>query len=139
MEEHKCGPPPTKGLPLQNYIEKDGFLQYEVRDHHIYNHHIESQLNDLHVSSIQLLRYKTYVNVLSNRMAADEQNEYQNAMADDPMMAQGYQQLTVSLTGGMGTTTTLAAPQLTLQQQAQSNRYGNRSNIYRAEQQQDIG
>lgn len=73
-------------------------------------------------------------------MAADEQNEYQNALAEDTMAAaQGYQQLTVSLTGGMGTTTTLTAPQLTLHQQPQSNRYGNRSNIYRAEQQQDIG
>lgn len=80
-------------------------------------------------------------------MAADEQNEYQNAMGEDPMMAQGYQQLTVSLTGGMGghsttttTTTALAAPQLAFQQQPQSNRYGNRSNIYRTEQQQqDIG
>lgn len=30
LEEHKRGPVPTKGLPLQNYIEKESYLQYEV-------------------------------------------------------------------------------------------------------------
>lgn len=30
LSEHKQGPVPTKGLPLQNYIEKENYLQYEV-------------------------------------------------------------------------------------------------------------
>lgn len=29
--DHKKGPIPTKGLALQNYKEKESFLQYEVR------------------------------------------------------------------------------------------------------------
>lgn len=31
LTEHKRNPPPSKGLQLQNYIEKDVYLQYEVR------------------------------------------------------------------------------------------------------------
>lgn len=30
FEEHKQGPVPTKGLAMQNYKEKDAYLQYEV-------------------------------------------------------------------------------------------------------------
>lgn len=30
LSEHKQGPVPTKGLPLQNYVEKENYLQYEV-------------------------------------------------------------------------------------------------------------
>lgn len=73
-------------------------------------------------------------------MAADEQNDYQNSMTDDSSSSavpQGYQQLTVSLTGMNSTTTNIAPPQLTLQQP--TNRYGNRSAIYRSDAQQDIG
>lgn len=33
--EHKKGPIPSKGLALQNYKEKDSFLQYEVMN--LYN------------------------------------------------------------------------------------------------------
>lgn len=80
------------------------------------------------------------MNILSVRMAADEQNDYQNSMADDSSsssVSQGYQQLTVSLTGMNTTTTNVTPPQLTLQQP--TNRYGNRSAIYRSDAQQDIG
>lgn len=31
LAEHKSATIPNKGLPLQNYKEKDAFLQYEVR------------------------------------------------------------------------------------------------------------
>lgn len=30
LNEHKRIPPPTKGLQLQNYIEKDVYLEHEV-------------------------------------------------------------------------------------------------------------
>lgn len=30
LNEHKKGPIPSKGLPLQNYKEKESYLQYEV-------------------------------------------------------------------------------------------------------------
>lgn len=30
LTEHKRNPPPSKGLQLQNFIEKDAYLQYEV-------------------------------------------------------------------------------------------------------------
>lgn len=30
LADHKKGPIPNKGLPLQNYKEKETYLQYEV-------------------------------------------------------------------------------------------------------------
>ncbi|XP_065355166.1 PH and SEC7 domain-containing protein isoform X4 [Calliphora vicina] len=47
--EHKKGPIPSKGLALQNYKEKELFLQYEVR------------------------RYKAYVSILTAKLLADQQ------------------------------------------------------------------
>lgn len=32
LAEHKRNAPPSKGLQLQNYIEKDMYLQYEVNN-----------------------------------------------------------------------------------------------------------
>ncbi|BFF92423.1 PH and SEC7 domain-containing protein [Drosophila madeirensis] len=49
LNEHKKGPIPSKGLPLQNYKEKESYLQYELR------------------------RYRTYVSILSAKMLADQQ------------------------------------------------------------------
>lgn len=37
LNEHKRSPVPTKGLPYQNYTEKENYLQYEVRHSNI-NH-----------------------------------------------------------------------------------------------------
>lgn len=31
LREHTHGSPPTKGLSLQNYIEKENYLQFEVK------------------------------------------------------------------------------------------------------------
>ncbi|CAD7085354.1 unnamed protein product [Hermetia illucens] len=53
LTEHKQGPIPSKGLPLQNYKEKEAYLQYELK------------------------RYKTYANVLNVRLS-DQQVEMQN-------------------------------------------------------------
>ncbi|TMW52366.1 hypothetical protein DOY81_002533 [Sarcophaga bullata] len=47
--EHKKGPIPSKGLALQNYKEKEVFLQYELR------------------------RYKAYVSILTAKILADQQ------------------------------------------------------------------
>ncbi|XP_017082649.1 PH and SEC7 domain-containing protein isoform X4 [Drosophila eugracilis] len=49
LNEHKKGPIPSKGLALQNYKEKESYLQYELR------------------------RYRTYVSILSAKMLADQQ------------------------------------------------------------------
>ncbi|XP_020814097.1 uncharacterized protein LOC110188657 isoform X2 [Drosophila serrata] len=49
LNEHKKGPIPSKGLPLQNYKEKESYLQYEIR------------------------RYRTYVSILSAKLLADQQ------------------------------------------------------------------
>lgn len=35
LNEHKKGPIPSKGLALQNYKEKESYLQYEVSFYHI--------------------------------------------------------------------------------------------------------
>ncbi|XP_055677938.1 PH and SEC7 domain-containing protein isoform X2 [Lutzomyia longipalpis] len=56
IEEHRRGPVPTKGLPLQNYKEKESFLLYELK------------------------RYKTYSEILSTRMMSGEQ-DIQNAIS----------------------------------------------------------
>ncbi|XP_031641187.1 uncharacterized protein LOC116352596 isoform X2 [Contarinia nasturtii] len=50
LTEHKRNAPPSKGLQLQNYVEKDMYLQYELK------------------------RYKTYVNILSSPLNGDGQN-----------------------------------------------------------------
>lgn len=36
LADHKKGPIPNKGLPLQNYKEKETYLQYEVRQFHLF-------------------------------------------------------------------------------------------------------
>ncbi|XP_055315600.1 PH and SEC7 domain-containing protein isoform X2 [Sitodiplosis mosellana] len=59
LAEHKRNAPPSKGLQLQNYIEKDMYLQYELK------------------------RYKTYVNILSSPMNSDGQNNFQNSISDE--------------------------------------------------------
>ncbi|XP_075145667.1 exchange factor for Arf 6 isoform X2 [Haematobia irritans] len=51
--EHKKGPIPTKGLALQNYKEKEAFLQYELR------------------------RYKAYVSILEAKILADQQQQFE--------------------------------------------------------------
>uniref|UniRef100_A0A1I8M6G6 PH and SEC7 domain-containing protein 4 n=1 Tax=Musca domestica TaxID=7370 RepID=A0A1I8M6G6_MUSDO len=53
LMEHKKGPIPTKGLALQNYKEKEAFLQYELR------------------------RYKAYVSILTAKILADQQQQFE--------------------------------------------------------------
>ncbi|XP_055851059.1 PH and SEC7 domain-containing protein isoform X2 [Episyrphus balteatus] len=60
VAEHKKGPIPSKGLPLQNYKEKENYLQYELR------------------------RYKTYVSILNAKLLADQQMELQNNCLINP-------------------------------------------------------
>ncbi|XP_016983058.1 PH and SEC7 domain-containing protein isoform X3 [Drosophila rhopaloa] len=60
LNEHKKGPIPSKGLPLQNYKEKESYLQYELR------------------------RYRTYVSILSAKMLADQQQLELQALQPAP-------------------------------------------------------
>jgi len=112
LAEHKRSSVPSKGLPLQNYIEKEAYLQYELK------------------------RYKTYVYVLSSRMLSEQQGDFQNCLISDETIPQGYQQLTVSLSGSNTGNNQIQQP-ITLNQP--TNRYSYRAAIYRSEAQQDIG
>ncbi|XP_043652833.1 PH and SEC7 domain-containing protein isoform X2 [Drosophila teissieri] len=60
LNEHKKGPIPSKGLALQNYKEKESYLQYELR------------------------RYRTYVSILSAKMLADQQQLELQAQQPSP-------------------------------------------------------
>ncbi|GAB0092512.1 SEC7 domain-containing protein [Sergentomyia squamirostris] len=148
IEEHRRGPVPTKGLPLQNYKEKENFLLYELK------------------------RYKTYSEILSTRMMSGEQ-ELQNSQQQQQQQLQvqsnmlpdegltntyhthslipntGYQ--TNSSGAGVNLVTNSLQEQqqqqqqnqmqMAMQQQQQSatNRYSYRAAIYRSEAQQDLG
>lgn len=87
LAEHKRNPPPSKGLQLQNYIEKDAYLQYEVLCTYSINakFSFEFHLNDFNFVSFffQLKRYKTYVNILSAPTSGDQQNNFQNSITDE--------------------------------------------------------
>ncbi|XP_059620866.1 PH and SEC7 domain-containing protein isoform X2 [Phlebotomus argentipes] len=71
IEEHRRGPVPTKGLPLQNYKEKECFLQYELK------------------------RYKTYSEILSTRMLSGE-HEMQNSLSQQQQPANLMQDESIS-------------------------------------------
>ncbi|XP_017007451.2 PH and SEC7 domain-containing protein isoform X1 [Drosophila takahashii] len=60
LNEHKKGPIPSKGLALQNYKEKESYLQYELR------------------------RYRTYVSILSAKMLSDQQQLELQALQPTP-------------------------------------------------------
>ncbi|KAH8332706.1 hypothetical protein KR074_009261, partial [Drosophila pseudoananassae] len=60
LNEHKRGPIPSKGLPLQNYKEKESYLQYELR------------------------RYRTYVSILSAKLLEDQQQLELQAQKPSP-------------------------------------------------------
>lgn len=66
ITEHKQGSVPTKGLALQNYREKEAYLQYEVRPG------TRSTLLLIWLFflflALQLKRYKTYVYLLSSHI-----------------------------------------------------------------------
>ncbi|XP_055716096.1 PH and SEC7 domain-containing protein isoform X2 [Phlebotomus papatasi] len=149
IEEHRRGPVPTKGLPLQNYKEKESFLQYELK------------------------RYKTYSEILSTRMMSGEhemqnalgqqQHQSQSGMMADETMSNTFHHSLLPNTGfpvgsnsGSGTNLGHGAAaanamqqqqqqqnsmQMTMQQQQQpaTNRYSYRAAIYRSEAQQDLG
>lgn len=66
-------------------------------------------------------------------MAADEQVEFQ---LQEDLLPQGYPQLSNNL-NGLSAATNSTSSQLAMHQT--TNRYGNRSAIYRTEPQQDIG
>ncbi|KAL5283724.1 efa-6 family protein [Megaselia abdita] len=72
LEEHKSNSAPSKGLPLQNYKEKEAYLQHELK------------------------RYKTYSNVLNAKLLADQQMEIANNLhnnEDSYKMIQNPQQI----------------------------------------------
>uniref|UniRef100_A0A1L8DVH4 PH and SEC7 domain-containing protein 4 n=1 Tax=Nyssomyia neivai TaxID=330878 RepID=A0A1L8DVH4_9DIPT len=133
IEEHRRGPVPTKGLPLQNYKEKESFLLYELK------------------------RYKTYSEILSTRMMSGEQ-EIQNALAQqqsspagllaDDGLSNSYHNPLITNPVGFQVGPNSSAPTAAIQQQHDSmqmtqqpatNRYSYRAAIYRSEAQQDLG
>ncbi|XP_068155642.1 PH and SEC7 domain-containing protein isoform X3 [Drosophila tropicalis] len=67
LNEHKKGPIPSKGLPLQNYKEKESYLQYELR------------------------RYRTYVGILSAKMLADQQQQLE-VQSQQPLSQAAYEE-----------------------------------------------
>ncbi|GBP01665.1 PH and SEC7 domain-containing protein 3, partial [Eumeta japonica] len=141
--EHKKGPIPSKGLALQNYKEKEVFLQYELR------------------------RYKAYVSILAAKILADQQqyelqqcNQLNEEDTDKFFKTQVVTQQPIRLQP-MPTSSAApnsinvseqqhqqqssqSQPQLQQQQAASGNRYSNsnRAAIYRSDrndQQQDLG
>lgn len=80
LAEHKRNPPPTKGLQLQNYIEKDQYLQYEVSGHLSI---VQNKDLNFFFFFFQVKRYKTYVNILSAPQQGDQPNNFQNNIAEE--------------------------------------------------------
>ncbi|XP_055385023.1 PH and SEC7 domain-containing protein isoform X2 [Condylostylus longicornis] len=130
LTEHKKGPIPNKGLPLQNYKEKENYLNYELK------------------------RYKTYVSILNAKMIADQQLEMQqqNCLLDEQFnLAQRNLGTAIGNTSSIPVNNILQQQISDAQQQQQppsdsnnssglGNRYGYRPNIYRtSDSQQDIG
>lgn len=103
--------------------------------------------SSIFVFCAQLRRYKTYVYALSSRILAEQQNEYQNGiLAADETIPQGYQQLSISLTGSnILATSKMTSPQIPLNQQQQQNpqspinRYNRTTLDNTVAHQQDIG
>ncbi|XP_061401194.1 PH and SEC7 domain-containing protein-like [Musca vetustissima] len=134
LMEHKKGPIPTKGLALQNYKEKEAFLQYELR------------------------RYKAYVSILTAKILADQQQQFElqqsnqlNEEDSDKFFKIQTATAPIRLQPMTSSTPPAAAPnsinandeQQQQQQEPQSgnSRYStnNRAAIYRTDQQQDLG
>lgn len=55
LTDHKKGPVPNKGLPLQNYKEKETYLQYEVS---LFLYNIQIKM------SIKLCTYCLLINII---------------------------------------------------------------------------
>jgi hypothetical protein len=124
--EHKQGTVPTKGLALQNYREKEAYLQYEVRYFFCMpTHEIVYAIKFFSHLNLQLKRYKTYVYLLSSHI---------NSNPTDL--------INIIITSGNSTPTTPSdedelRPLSSLTNQQGTNRYSYRAAIYRSE--QDIG
>ncbi|KAH8357203.1 hypothetical protein KR084_009303, partial [Drosophila pseudotakahashii] len=82
LNEHKKGPIPSKGLALQNYKEKESYLQYEVSLNLNPFELIINLINQFCV--LQLRRYRTYVSILSAKMLADQQQLELQALQPTP-------------------------------------------------------
>ncbi|KAH8306348.1 hypothetical protein KR018_008499, partial [Drosophila ironensis] len=89
LNEHKKGPIPSKGLPLQNYKEKESYLQYELR------------------------RYRTYVSILSAKLLADQQQLELQAQQISPAAHEEEEADTFPV--GTTTTTTTTPQSISLQ------------------------
>lgn len=172
LMEHKKGPIPTKGLALQNYKEKEAFLQYEVRKlqkkgNYKMKKYYTFSSSFSHFITLQLRRYKAYVSILTAKILADQQQQFelqQSNQLNEEDSDKFFKIQTATapirlqpMTSASSTpiTTTAAAPnsinandeqQQQQQQEHQSsqpsgNRYStnNRAAIYRTDQQQDLG
>ena len=144
LADHKRGSAPSKGLPLQNYKEKESYLAYEVC---LPIYCLWKFKTSSYFCLFQLKRYKIYSNILNARVLA-EQAELQNCILTDEETSppisqpQSYQPLTVNLSSSNNDTIQLQQPKLTSHQQQPSlntNRYSYRAAIYRSEAQQDFG
>lgn len=166
LAEHKRATVPNKGLPMQNYKEKETYLLYEVGLSHVKTHLYVFHHKYPCDPNAQLKRYQTYVTVLSQLFATEVDqvaaNCYPNGMLgavndeeDDAGMTVHqiqqqqqqpslYQPLTVNLSGSASannkTTQLQKQPQIHPPLPVQpTNRYSYRAAIYRNDDQHDLG
>lgn len=86
LEEHRKNPPErsAKSLVVQNYKEKDAYLQYEVWCRHR-GWSLRARCDpDSNAVSFQIRRYKTYVYILRSRMPQYTDVGDANHVEEDP-------------------------------------------------------